>query len=182
MLQTVIFREQAPVSLRANLVRSSIFSRLSFTATLRFEPVHPEHETEELHMTTINLRDFYPWCKEDIFVEITEEILEAMKPPTASRRHTGGAHTVTSCSIPLTATTGLKMMFYTMSLAGGNLHQRRNNARAFRRYKTTHRDTTAANRLLLYFAHYAKSSLHTFFRIFQTLSPKLLTTVINVSF
>lgn len=30
-------------------------------------------------MTTINLRDFYPWCNEDIFVEITEEMLEAMK-------------------------------------------------------------------------------------------------------
>jgi RNA polymerase sigma factor (sigma-70 family) len=32
-----------------------------------------------LFMATINLRDFYPWCKEDIFVEITDEILEAMK-------------------------------------------------------------------------------------------------------
>lgn len=30
-------------------------------------------------MITINLRDFYPWCKEDIFVEITEEMQEAMK-------------------------------------------------------------------------------------------------------
>ncbi|MBE6905345.1 MAG: sigma-70 family RNA polymerase sigma factor [Ruminococcaceae bacterium] len=30
-------------------------------------------------MDTINLRDFYYWCKEDIFVEITEEMLEAMK-------------------------------------------------------------------------------------------------------
>lgn len=30
-------------------------------------------------MVTINLRDFYPWCNEDIFVEITEEMLEAMK-------------------------------------------------------------------------------------------------------
>lgn len=30
-------------------------------------------------MPRINLRDFYPWCKEDIFVEITEEMLEAMK-------------------------------------------------------------------------------------------------------
>lgn len=30
-------------------------------------------------MITINLQDFYPWCKEDIFVEITEEMLEAMK-------------------------------------------------------------------------------------------------------
>lgn len=30
-------------------------------------------------MTTINLRDFYPWCKEDMFVEITEEMLETMK-------------------------------------------------------------------------------------------------------
>ena len=30
-------------------------------------------------MTTINLRDFYPWCKEDTFVEITDEMLEAMK-------------------------------------------------------------------------------------------------------
>lgn len=30
-------------------------------------------------MVTINLRDFYPWYKEDIFVEITDEMLEAMK-------------------------------------------------------------------------------------------------------
>lgn len=30
-------------------------------------------------MVTINLRDFYYWCKEDIFVEITEEMLETMK-------------------------------------------------------------------------------------------------------
>ena len=30
-------------------------------------------------MATINLRDFYYWCKEDEFVEITEEMLEAMK-------------------------------------------------------------------------------------------------------
>ena len=35
-------------------------------------------------MITINLRDFYPWCKEDIFVDITEEMLEAMK---AADRH-----------------------------------------------------------------------------------------------
>lgn len=30
-------------------------------------------------MSTINLRDFYPWCNEDTFVEISEEMLEAMK-------------------------------------------------------------------------------------------------------
>ncbi|WP_312941684.1 sigma factor-like helix-turn-helix DNA-binding protein [Oscillibacter sp.] len=30
-------------------------------------------------MISINLRDFYPWCNEDIFVEITEEMLEVMK-------------------------------------------------------------------------------------------------------
>lgn len=30
-------------------------------------------------MTTINLRNFYPWYKEDTFVEITDEMLEAMK-------------------------------------------------------------------------------------------------------
>jgi RNA polymerase sigma factor (sigma-70 family) len=30
-------------------------------------------------MTTINLREFYSWCKEDTFVEITDEMLEAMK-------------------------------------------------------------------------------------------------------
>lgn len=30
-------------------------------------------------MATINLRDFYPWYKEDTFVEITDEMLEAMK-------------------------------------------------------------------------------------------------------
>ncbi len=30
-------------------------------------------------MPKINLRDFYPWCNEDIFVENTEEMLEAMK-------------------------------------------------------------------------------------------------------
>ena len=35
-------------------------------------------------MTTINLRDFYPWCKENTSVEITDEMLEAMK--TADRQ------------------------------------------------------------------------------------------------
>lgn len=30
-------------------------------------------------MATINLRDFYPWYKKDEFVEITDEMLEAMK-------------------------------------------------------------------------------------------------------
>lgn len=30
-------------------------------------------------MLTINLRDFYPCCNEDIFVEITDEMAEAMK-------------------------------------------------------------------------------------------------------
>ena len=30
-------------------------------------------------MLTINLRDFYPWCNENIFVEITDEMVEAMK-------------------------------------------------------------------------------------------------------
>ena len=30
-------------------------------------------------MLTINLRELYYWCKEDIFVDVTEEMLEAMK-------------------------------------------------------------------------------------------------------
>lgn len=30
-------------------------------------------------MITVNLKDLYFWCKEDVFVEITEEMLEAMK-------------------------------------------------------------------------------------------------------
>lgn len=30
-------------------------------------------------MITVNLKDLYYWCKEDIFVGITEEMLEAMK-------------------------------------------------------------------------------------------------------
>ncbi|EMS72210.1 hypothetical protein [Ruminiclostridium cellobioparum] len=30
-------------------------------------------------MITVNLKDLYYWCKEDVFVEITEEMLEAMK-------------------------------------------------------------------------------------------------------
>ena len=30
-------------------------------------------------MSTINLRDLYPWCDEDTLVEVTEEMLEAMK-------------------------------------------------------------------------------------------------------
>lgn len=30
-------------------------------------------------MAIINLRNFYPWCKKDTFVEITDEMLEAMK-------------------------------------------------------------------------------------------------------
>jgi len=30
-------------------------------------------------MTTINLRNIYPWFKEDTFVEITDEMFEAMK-------------------------------------------------------------------------------------------------------
>ena len=30
-------------------------------------------------MITVNLKDLYYWCKEDVLVEITEEMLEAMK-------------------------------------------------------------------------------------------------------
>lgn len=30
-------------------------------------------------MITVNLKDLYYWCKEDVFVEITDEMLEAMK-------------------------------------------------------------------------------------------------------
>ncbi|PWJ48064.1 RNA polymerase sigma-70 factor, ECF subfamily [Faecalicatena contorta] len=30
-------------------------------------------------MPTINLRDFYPCCNENIFVEITDEMVEAMR-------------------------------------------------------------------------------------------------------
>jgi RNA polymerase sigma factor (sigma-70 family) len=30
-------------------------------------------------MATINLRDFYPWIKQDEYVDITDEMLEAMK-------------------------------------------------------------------------------------------------------
>lgn len=30
-------------------------------------------------MITVNLKDLYYWCKEDVFIEITEEMLEAMK-------------------------------------------------------------------------------------------------------
>lgn len=32
-----------------------------------------------LTIITVNLKDLYDWCKEDVFVEITEEMLEAMK-------------------------------------------------------------------------------------------------------
>lgn len=35
-------------------------------------------------MITVNLKDLYYWCKEDVFVEITEEMQEAMK--TADRQ------------------------------------------------------------------------------------------------
>jgi len=30
-------------------------------------------------MPTINLRDFYPWCNKDEFVEVSDEMLETMK-------------------------------------------------------------------------------------------------------
>ena len=30
-------------------------------------------------MSTINLKDFYYWCNEDTFVDVTDEMLEAMK-------------------------------------------------------------------------------------------------------
>lgn len=36
-------------------------------------------------MATINLWDFYPWCKEEIFVEISNEILGAMKSADRQR-------------------------------------------------------------------------------------------------
>ena len=35
-------------------------------------------------MPRINLKDFYDWCKEDEFVEVTDEMLEIMK---AADRH-----------------------------------------------------------------------------------------------
>ena len=34
-------------------------------------------QSEGMPMQTINLKQYYPFCKEDIFVEVSDEIVEA---------------------------------------------------------------------------------------------------------
>ena len=37
-------------------------------------------QSEGVPMQTINLKQYYPFCKEDIFVEVSDEIVEAFLP------------------------------------------------------------------------------------------------------
>lgn len=59
-------------------------------------------------MITVNfLKDLYYWCKEDIFVEITEEMLEAMK--AADRQESAMNPPITWISFPGSGWKGLWM-------------------------------------------------------------------------
>ena len=47
-------------------------------------------QSEGMPMQTINLKQYYPFCKEDIFVEVSDEIVEAFlldKRAEAARDH-----------------------------------------------------------------------------------------------
>ena len=51
-------------------------------------------------MTTINLKDFYYWYTQDQFIEVTEEVAEALGPASAMKRPTSGGSPGTKRSIP----------------------------------------------------------------------------------
>lgn len=53
---------------------------IQLRAKFRLRENHtPKNRMEGTTMPTINLRDFYPWCNKDEFVEVSDEMLEAMK-------------------------------------------------------------------------------------------------------
>ncbi len=52
-------------------------------------------------MITVNLKDLYFWCKKDVIVEITEEMLEAIKAADRQESAYSGVLTATRRIIPL---------------------------------------------------------------------------------
>ena len=61
--------------LRANLARSP--TPVSLSAALRLDSTATTNtniQMEEYNMTTINLRELYPWYTEDAFIEVSDEV------------------------------------------------------------------------------------------------------------
>jgi len=48
-------------------------------AALSSVSTYPKNETEELQMTTINLREYYPWYIEDQFIEVSDAVAEELR-------------------------------------------------------------------------------------------------------
>lgn len=81
-------------------------------------------------MITVNLKDLYYWCKEDVFVEITEEMLEAMK---AADRQESAYKRRTYYHRALHIRYGgryCERMRYQTGNAGGSLYQKGNRGNA----------------------------------------------------
>ena len=68
-------------SLRDNLSRSRKRQPgVSLPAALRSDRHSPPTIwTEELQMTTINLKDFYPWYTHDEYIEVSEEVADELR-------------------------------------------------------------------------------------------------------
>ena len=52
--------------------------RLSISASLRLDLPPTKICTEENIMTTINLKDYYPWYLTNEYIEVTDEVAEAL--------------------------------------------------------------------------------------------------------
>lgn len=61
-------------------------------------------------MAKINLRDYYPFCNHDIFLDIPDEVATCWKL-NGRKKRIGGVCTAIRHSIPLTGAMGLSMTF-----------------------------------------------------------------------
>lgn len=61
---------------RVNLVRSP--ASVPFPSSLRFGHMSTTSTEMEVHMTIINLRNFYPFYITDFFIAVSDEVVEAM--------------------------------------------------------------------------------------------------------
>ena len=57
-------------------------------------------------MTTINLKDFYPWYTHDEYIEVSEEVADELGQAGCTRPHISGGSFATRRSIPSTVRTG----------------------------------------------------------------------------
>ena len=56
-------------------------------------------------MTSINLRDFYYWYTQDEYIEVSDDVAEALRPASAMRRPMRSGPVTTRLSTPWTAMT-----------------------------------------------------------------------------